>query len=177
MDVSEAINRRRSIRSFTGEEPDEGALKAILKAAEEAPVGMGQFENYRLTVLKNKDVLGKINECAAAIFNRPGMDAFYGAPMLVVVSTKKPAPGLENAVYSSCACIVQNMALEAVEQGVGCCHIWGAIMAAQRNENVVASLQLPDGFVPCCGIALGKTNEAFEPRDIDQNRLALNVIE
>lgn len=177
MDVSEAINRRRSIRSFTGGEPDEAAVKAIIKAAEEAPVGMGQFENYRLTVVKNNDVMAKINESAAALFNRPGMDALYGAPMLIVVSTKKPAPGMENAIYSSCACIVQNMALEAVEQGVGCCHIWGAIMAAQRNDDVVASLQIPEGFVPCCGIALGKTDEAFGPRTIDQDRIALNVIE
>lgn len=177
MDVSEAINRRRSIRSFTGKEPDEAAVKAIIKAAEEAPVGMGQFENYRLTVVKNKDIMAKINESAAAMFNRPGMDAFYGAPMLIVVSTKKLAPGMENAIYSSCACVVQNMALEAVELGVGCCHIWGAIMAAQRNDDVVASLQLPDGFVPCCGIALGKTDEKFEARDIDQNRIVLNEID
>lgn len=30
MDVSEAFNCRRSVRSFTGEEPAESALKAIL---------------------------------------------------------------------------------------------------------------------------------------------------
>ena len=45
MNVTDAINRRKSVRSYTGEAPSEAALDAILKAAEEAPVGMGHYQN------------------------------------------------------------------------------------------------------------------------------------
>lgn len=177
MNVSDAINRRKSVRSFTGEAPSKAALDAILKAAEEAPVGMGTFENYRLTVVTNKQVLDAIDKAGAAFFSNPDNKPLYGAPVLVVVSAKKPEPPLANATFSSAACIVQNMALEAVEQGVGCCHIWGAIAGLAHDDNALASLLLPEGFAPCCGIALGVTDEAYEPRDIDQSRIARNIVE
>lgn len=177
MNVSEAINRRKSIRSFTGEMPDDAAMQAILKAAEEAPVGMRQYDHYRLTVVTNKDIMAKINVEAAAFFGRPGSDSFYGAPVLVVISSEKPDAAMENPVHSSAACIAHSMALEAVEQGVGSCYIWGAIMAVQNDVDLIRQLGLPEGFVPCCGVVLGKTNEKYEPREIDEGRIAVNKVE
>lgn len=177
MNVTDAINRRKSVRSYTGEAPSEAALDAILKAAEEAPVGMGHYQNYSLTVVTNEQVLDAIEKAGAAFFNNPGWHPLYGTPVLVVVSAKGPESRLSNATYSSAACIVQNMALEAVEQGVGCCHIWGAIAGLVQNPDLVARLGLPEGFVPCCAIALGMTSQAYEPREIDHGRIVTNRVE
>lgn len=177
MNVSDAINRRKSVRSYTGEAPSKAALDAILKAAEEAPVGMGAYEGYRITVVRSRQVLDAIDKAGSEFFGKPGSHPLYGASVLVVISTKVPEPPLANATYSSAACIVQNMALEAVEQGIGCCHIWGAIAAPDQDEKLVASLGLPEGFVPCCALALGVTTETYEPREIDHARIGMNVVE
>jgi nitroreductase len=61
MQVYDAINRRRSIRKFTGELPDQERLDAIIKAGQKAPVAEGKYQSYHMTVLTNKDLLDQIN--------------------------------------------------------------------------------------------------------------------
>ena len=36
---------------------------------------------------------------------------------------------------------------------------------------MVARLNLPEGFVPCCALTVGKTNETYEKRVIDRSRI------
>lgn len=49
MNTLETICARKSIRSYTGEQITEEQLNHILKAADAAPIGMGQYENMHLT--------------------------------------------------------------------------------------------------------------------------------
>lgn len=66
--------------------------------------------------------------------------------------------------------MVENMVLAAVALGVGTVHIWGAIRAVNASPELLKALQLPDGFVPSCGIALEQTEEEYVPRDIPADR-------
>lgn len=173
----ETIMKRRSIRSYTGESINDEELDIIIKAANASPVGLGMFETMHLTVIKNKELLKEIEDKAAKAFNKEDYHPFYGAPMLIVVSSQKPMERMENVVHSNAAGIVENMALAATSLGIGCCHIWGATAALSRDEELLSKINIPEGFMVCCGIILGKTNEVYETRDIPNDKISRNIIE
>lgn len=162
MELSEALNRRRSIRSYTGEVADPDQLEAILAAAYEAPIGMGRYEGIHLTVVTRPSLLAAIDAAAARMFGNPDAHPLYGAPMLVVVSSD--AEG--NVASANVAAVIQNMSLAAVDQGVGSCYIYGATRTLAQDAGLLAQLDLPEGLVPLGSIVLGKTDEKYEPRRV-----------
>ncbi len=176
METMKAINNRKSVRTYTGEKISENDLQTILKAANQAPVGMGRYENVHLTVIEMPELLRAIEENAAKVFGRPDMQPFYGAPIYIVVSAKPMNKTMSNVEYSNAAIIVQNMALTAVDLGIGSCYIWGATMALSTNPDLVKQLCLPEGFSPCCGIILGVTTEQYSERIIPDNRIIINYL-
>lgn len=176
MNTMKTICKRKSVRNYTGESITSEELSTILKAANASPVGMGQFDNLHLTVITNKSLLSNIEKVTAAMFGKPDMHSLYNAPTLILVSSKEPAPMMENVVYSNAAIMVHNMALAATELGVGSCYIWGAVAAASHNSEILSELKLPEGFIPCCAICLGKTEEKYELREVPTNRIAQTTI-
>lgn len=133
MELKEALNKRKSVRSYTGELIDEKQLNAILTAAYEAPVGMGKYDSIHLTLITNKDLLNQIDQNAAEFFGNPQRHPLYGAPLLIVVSTN----GEGNVASANVGIIIQNMALAAVDKGVGQCDIYGAIAALNQNPELL----------------------------------------
>ncbi|MBD5558990.1 MAG: nitroreductase [Clostridia bacterium] len=176
MDTFEALTSRRSVRSYTNDVITEENLERILAAAEAAPVAMGRYEDLHLTVITDARLLDRIDRATAKMMGDEGKQPLYGAPMLIVVSVRRPEPGRENAVYSSAACVVENMALEAVALNVGACHIWGAIRAVNASNDLAAQLELPEGFIPSCGIILGQTEEEYKQREVARDRIRINYV-
>lgn len=95
--------------------------------------------------------------------------------MLIVISSKKFPPQMENVMYSNSAIMSHNIALAATSLGIGSCYIWGATAALSTDKELLSLLNLPDEFIPCCGICLGKTNEIYEKKDIP-NRISKSYI-
>ncbi|MBR5329350.1 MAG: nitroreductase family protein [Firmicutes bacterium] len=176
MNVTEALNRRRSIRTYTGEGISREELKTILDAAYAAPVGMGAYDTMALTVVTNPKILAKYDEAGAKLF-KLREHPLYGAPVMIIVSTQIQEGPLCNVSYSNAASIAHNMALAAVEMGVGSCLIWGSVIAGNNDPELVKSLNLPEGYTPCCSVILGKTEESYEPREIPENRIKTLIIE
>ena len=174
MNTLDTIFSRKSVRSFTGPITEE-ELNTLLKAAYAAPVGRALYENVHLTVITKKEILDKIDANAAAVFGNPAMKPLYNAPMYILVSAKLTNPA-DNVGFSNCATIVENMALAAVELGLGACHIWGATMVMGKNEDLIEELNLPEGFTPCCGLIVGKTDAVYEEREIPEQRIQTNYI-
>lgn len=172
MEFTSVLNQRKSIRSFTGEAVSEETMKKIIHAANASPVGMGKYETVHLTVIRNKAILAELEENTAQVFQAHNRSFLYGAPELVLVSTT----ATDNVGYSNAAIIAHDMALAAVDEGAGVCHIWGCIMALSQNPALVAKLGIPEGFAPACAVAVGKTNEAYIEREIPENRIAIHVI-
>lgn len=171
MNTLETLYSRKSVRSYTGEAVTDAELKEILKAACAAPVGRAQYDTLHLTVITDQDYLGKWKALMAEAFKDPNMNPFYGAPVVILVSsTVAPAPAC-NINYSNAAIVVHNMALAAVELGLGACHLWGSVMTLNGNEELVKALNLPEGMTPCCALALGRTDEKYETRDIPEGRI------
>ena len=168
---------RRSIRAYTGEGVSESELMHILDAAHASPVGMAAFDSLRVTVVRNPAFLAELNRATAETMNRPGFHPLYGAPMLIIVSSRFPGTPNENSAYSNAAILVQNMAIACAELNVGACHIWGAIRTLVKRPALLAQLNLPEGFVPCCALAVGKTNETYAPREVNRSRIAVEYID
>ena len=89
-------------------------------------------------------------------------DPLYNAPVLVLISSKKmPFPDIE---YADAGCIMQNMMLEATEQGLGSVIIWGSAMAVNAVPELRKALKIPDDHSAVSGIAVGYANGTAEPK-------------
>ena len=176
MNTMEAICSRKSVRSYTGESITQVELEQLLKAAYAAPVGMKAYDTLILTVVTNQTFMDKLNAASAAMMGRPDAVPLYGASTLIIVSSTLPGGARDNVAYSNAACIVENISLEAVELGIGTCHIWGAIRALNANQGLLKELKLPEGYVPCCAVILGHTNETYEPREIPIDRIRTDYL-
>ncbi len=177
MNTFDNLYSRRSIRNFNGENITEAELKEILKSAYAAPVGHALYDTLALTVITNKDFLDRWENAVAEHDNAPGKHPFYNAPTVILVSSvMSPAP-FDNVRYSNAAGIVQNMALAATELGIGACHIWGAVRVLNVKTELTKELNIPDGMIPCCAIALGYTDEKYELREIPENRIETSFFE
>ena len=172
MNVLEAIESRKSIRSYTDKPVTEAEISDILKAAYASPVGSGNYDEFQLNVITDKAFMNEIEENFCEVMNKPGRTPLYGAPVLIVVSTKlSDVPIMNNGPYSSGAIIVQNMTLAATELGLGTCHIWGAIRGMNSTPELVEKLNLTEGLTPVASLIVGHTNEAIERRTFPEERI------
>lgn len=176
MNPFELFQSRRCIRSYTGAPVSDEDLQKILQAANTAPTSMGEYENVHLTVITDPKLLAEIESACAEFMGQPGSHPLYGAPTLVVASSKFPSEAMANPAYSNAAILVHTMSLAATALGVGCCYIWGAVVALSGRPELVQALGLPEGFVPCCGLALGQSEEGYTPREIPQDRIGVNYV-
>ena len=129
---------------------------------------MKQYESLHLTIITDQKLLEKIEKETGAMFGKTDMHPLYGAPTLIIISSKKTAPHMENVMYSNAAIMSHNISLAATFLNIGSCYIWGATAAISKNEDILKELKLPEGFVVCCGVILGKTSEVFEEREIPE---------
>lgn len=173
MEFKNVLNTRKSIRSYTGEPISKEQLDNILTAAYEAPIGMGKYDSIHLTVVTNKDLLDEIDQNAAKFFGDPSFHPLYGAPTLIVVSSKDQG----NVASANVGIIIQNMSLAAVDEGVGHCDIYGATVALTQNKELLLKLNLPEGYTPLGSIALGLSDEKYEKREIPaKHKYGMNEI-
>ena len=165
MELNQAIFTRCSCRSFTDEAVSEEQLKAVLAAANAAPVGMGAYGTVHLTVIRNKEFLAGLSQATREFMKRDG-DPIYGAPVLVLVSAK---PGMPPTIeFQNTGTIMENMLLTATDLGLGGVYLMGAIAALKTKPELVAQLQLPEGFVPIAAAAIGHPTQSAVLREAQQ---------
>ena len=174
MDVFEAINKRKSFRKYSGDVTEE-EIEKILLAGEYSPVGRAMYDTLQITVVKNKELMEKINAWSADFFKSNNHEPLYGAPVYFVVSTKLKE-GDNNVPYSNAATVVENMALEAVNLNLGTCHIWGATAALAKNATLVKELDIPEDFTPVCGLVVGMIDEEYVERNLPKDRIKVNYV-
>lgn len=151
METLNMLNSRKAIREYSGQITDE-QLHKILVAANAGPVGMGNYDDYRLTVIQDSSILSKLN-------------GIYDAPTVIVVSAKNPS----RMEYISSGAIVHNMELAAEDQGIG----------ANYNMACVSSIPegvVPEFFKPIFAITLGQTTDKFTDRKIPMDKIKTNIV-
>ncbi|MBC3887817.1 nitroreductase [Acetobacterium paludosum] len=176
METMKAIAKRKSSRVFKAQQITETELTTILQAANAAPVGMGQFESVKLTVIQNKALLEKIDEAVAALFAKTGTHPTYGAPTVILVSGAELKGPMSGVPYCNAAVIIENMAVAAADLGLGSCYLMGIIAAISIDMALCAELKVPQGFVPCSAIALGYATEELTEKELTTGKLAMERI-
>ena len=152
MEFNQVVFTRRSCRAYTAEPVYGEHLNAVLAAANAAPVGMGAYHTVHLTVIRSREFIAALSEATRAFMKRDG-DPLYGAPVLVLVSAK---PGMPPTIeFQNTGTIMENMMLTATDLGLGSVYLMGAIAALNSRPELVAKLDLPEGFVPVAAAALG----------------------
>jgi len=171
-EVLETIRRRRSVRTYTGEQIREEDLAAILEAGRYAPSG-GNNQTCHFLVIQNPEIRSQLTALvrdtfrsmtsyewmykslrnAIASAQNDHYDFTYQAPALIVVANKKHYPN--NMADSSCA--LQNMMLAAASLGVGTCWI-NQLRWLDKNEDIrtyMETIGLGSDETICGGLSLG----------------------
>jgi len=125
MQVEQAIQQRRSVRSYRAEEVPEEKLHKVLEAARLAPSGHNAQE-WRFVVVRDRQKREQLAEAA-------GQSFIAEAPVVIAAVSLSPDRVMSCEVPSyavDLAIAVDHMTLQAVELGLGTC--W--IGAFQQNE-------------------------------------------
>ena len=165
MNVSDAVMKRRSIRSYKDTPVSEDDLATILKAGQWAP----NAGEYGLSVIRNKDLIARINVKTLEVMRNsgneflvgraalPGYLPLYGAPVVIFLS----GPPEVAHTQANCAVSVENMLLQATELGLGSVFLRSASYAINMPDNaaLAAEAGIPAGYKMECGMALGYTDD------------------
>lgn len=159
----EVIKNRRSCRTFDYEKAvEEEKINEIVQAGLLAPSGKGSQDPI-VIVIKDKKVRDELSKINAKVMGAQGdNDPFYGAPVILLVACKKnPYPELDGGA------MIENMLLEATNQGLSTCWIHRAKAEWELPEfrELLKSTGIAfDEFVGVDHIALGY-NKGGQPRE------------
>lgn len=168
MEFNDVLATRQAVRDYKDEDVTEEQLQAVLDAGKSAPVGMGEFGKFQINVVTNPIYLSFIQRAASKRFGRDEM--LYGAPVFIFVSA---AGDDDSMAHASAATIVENMVLEAYNQGLGACHIWGVTGALAQDPDTCEKIGLIEDQIPLGGLVVGVPYQKLEKRPM-QERIEVN---
>ena len=153
MELSEAIEQRRSVRSYRKDAVPEGMVKSILRAGHLAP-SAGNLQGRDFIIVTDDAVKQKL--CEAALNQR----FIVEAPVCIVVcanmdrSRQKYRQKGELYAIQDASISVMNMMLQAVDLGLGTCWV-----GAFDDRRVIDIFKLPMGVFPIALLPIGYPDE------------------
>ncbi|MEW6553331.1 MAG: nitroreductase family protein [Actinomycetota bacterium] len=168
MDVFEAIEKRRSVRSFdASREVPEELVEEVLNCGCQAP-SAGNVQPWRFIVVRD----GELKKALATAAH--GQDFVASAPVVIVVcadlsshSLSYGRRGVELYSIQDTAAATENMLLAATALGLGACWV-----GAFDEEMASRALRLVKDLRPLALIPVGyASGETQPPRKMDCRRL------
>jgi nitroreductase len=179
----DAIFTRRSVRSYTGQKPDEPTIRALLDAAVQAPTAM-HTEPWAFVVIQDDATLKRFSDLAkgtwakevvkyrdlhipgekalgarfADQFANPEFCIFYDAGTLIVICAKPMGP----FVVADCWLAAENLMLAASALGLGTCCI-GSAVPALNTADAKAELGIPLDVIAVVPIIVGVPSGSAAP--------------
>ena len=150
--MQKAIYQRQAVRDFATRKVASSDLDEILDAGQAAPVGMGEYEKFHLTLCTDTNVISRIESDSVST-------PYYGAPAVILVSAQKQGASVGAMEYVSAGTIVENMALTATARGLASCVIMGALGPLSKDTQLLADMKIPQNFVPVISLAVGYPNK------------------
>ena len=141
MNLREVFEKRKSIRKFTGEPIKEEQIKLIMEAAQIAPSASNK-QPYKFIVIKNDEFKKVLRKKAV-----PQRFIEKAAVIFVALGNKKEA---EYFYKVDIGIVVQHMALQAAELGLGSC--W---MGAIKRDELRELLKVPNDWEIVILLAVG----------------------
>jgi FMN reductase [NAD(P)H] len=165
VNVSDAVLKRKSIRSYLDEPVSHDDLAAIIKAGQWAP----NAGAYNMSVIRNKDFIARVNEKTLEAMRNsgneflmeraalPGYLPLYGAPVVIFLS----GPTDVAHTQLNCGVSVENMLLQATELGLGSVFLRSPAYALNHpaNEALAREAGFPEGYKMECGMAIGYVDD------------------
>ncbi len=167
MDLSEAINGRRSVREYTDKVPDEQTIRRLIDAAVQAPSAVNQ-QPWTFTIVRDQGLLDRVSREAKShmltnipaadvhsehfrtVLSDPAFHIFYHAPVLILISAQAQGPW----IVEDCALAAQNLMLTAYGSGLGSCWI-GFAQAYLNTPGGKSVLGLPVSWVSVAPVIVG----------------------
>jgi len=148
MEVFEAIQKRRSVRSYERKDIPEANLKKLLEAARLAPSARN-LQPWKLVVVTEKEVKEKLVEACMG-------QSFVGQCSAFIVGVGDPR---FKWYIVDTAIALEHIALQAVELGLGTCWI-----GAFNQEKVKEILRIPANLKVVACMTLGYPAEEPFPK-------------
>lgn len=167
MDLKDALYNRRAVRAYTSEPVDDATIRMLVDAAIQAPSAVDE-QPWSFTVVRDRALLARISNAAKAhmlattpvgllshhfkeILGNPGFNIFYGAPLLIVISSRAEGPW----ATIDCSLAAQNLMLAARGTGLGSCWI-GFAQGYLATPEGKAAIDLPPASLPVAPIIVGR---------------------
>jgi len=158
MEISEAIETRRSIRKYKKDIPSDGLIRQCIEAACFAPSAHNS-QPWKFIIIKEKEKIEALSETQ-----------FYSkflsnAPVVIVALAEESKSSRHWVEDLSCAIML--LMLKARSLGLGTC--WNAVYDPedQKRENYVRKvLKIPDRYRVLANISLGFPDEKREKKNI-----------
>lgn len=162
------LMKRRSIRVFENEKPDNEIIQKVIKAGLLAPSSKNK-KPVEFIVIEDRDTILKLKDCKTK--GNIGLDTAPYA-IVVIADSEKSDVWIEDA--SIAASYIQ---LEAEDLGLGTVWIqirkrFGALDSSETEVRRV--LNIPENYGVLCIIAVGYKNEIKNPykeNDIDNSKV------
>ncbi len=164
--VLEAIEKRRSLRSYTGEPLEKWQIDNIIKAFMYAPSAM----NYRpchLIVVQDKEMLKKLSQ----VTPYAKMIEKAGAAFVICCDLEKSRWWVED-----CSAATENILIEVADMDLGACWVQVRSIAEEMEpeRTVKELLGIPKNFRVLNIIAVGvpkKYKDKHSEKETDEERL------
>jgi nitroreductase len=165
MQITQAIEKRRSVRKFKQEIIEDAVLEKLVDAARMAPSAANrqQLEFY---IIRTPEKVAEIFKLTAwAGFVKPHRTPRQGkdSPVAFIGVTAPKDPSTH--IYADAGAAIQNILLRAVEQGLGSC--WIGSFDAEKAAEIVA---LPPERTLLYLVAAGYPDEAPVMEDIAEDQ-------
>ena len=167
----EQLKNRRSCRNYDSNKlVEEEKLNEVINAGLYAASGMG-YQYGIIIAITNKETRDKISKLNAKVGGFPqNVDPFYGAPVILLVAVKK----WRNSPYDG-STMIENMMIEATNQGLGSCWIHRAKeeLESEEGKEILKSLNINlDEYEGVGHVALGYSLATDIPdKVIKENRV------
>ena len=169
--VIENILNRRSIRAYKQKQISDEELNQLITCAINAPSARN-LQPWEVRVIQKPELIDAINEgfasrtkagkaSADSRQDRPA-GVFHGAPTVIVVANDT------SNFYGAfdCGLLTQNILLAAETMNIGTCVVGNPIhyLNSPEAEELVAQLNLPEGYKPVVTISVGYKDQSPEAR-------------
>jgi nitroreductase len=148
MEINRAIMERRSIRKFKDQPVETAIINELISFATWAP-SASNMQAWRFIIIQDRHNVEKIRNFSPGIYGIP--------PSIIIVCmdleeafTKGGKFALNELVYYDAALACQNIALSALEYGLGTC-----LVASFNKEGIKTILDLPAELTPFLMVTIG----------------------
>lgn len=180
--VLQAIDQRRSIRSYTEEQVSNEHLDLLLSAALSSPSARNS-QPWHFTVVQSHALIEKINRAAVEQLkksadeaglirlNQPGYTLFHGAHTVIFISAKSDG----RYAIVDCGIAVQTIALAAHSLGLGSVILGMPRAAFEGPEKAILEKELdfPDGSSFQIAIAIGHPAVGKEKHPVEEGKVTI----